>query len=360
MSKHHTGSVVQRQTIKQAKAAYKTRAQQSLTDADQKRLERSIELDRRAWRSKEQERKRVEAAKKRQEREHIESRTRQRQQIGSQRRCDRFGYKSSQFHLGKFFGGVAARQANQNGIAEEREDDDGGLDDESLLGALDSPEDVRQRPDVPQKQHLHYDTPMPLSFSPAPVNPVKRSQTEPPTVDELDGFWKELGSSTQIARELDSDHKVDVKQIKNASFDSGDFDLTAEDLEDLDSPQQTTASKAAPLMAQELRTVMPTPAVPFKLISQVTTKSSNPPPAGIAQQREDDRRLMPPPHMPLKTRTTSEKLLNNLITPSNPASFAATSFQSRNLKSSDCGGFTMGELESFVDDELVLTQVAPG
>ncbi|KAI7380127.1 hypothetical protein KC328_g12956, partial [Hortaea werneckii] len=84
MPKPQSGPVVQRQTIKQAKAAYKSRAQQPLSDAEKKQLERSIELDRRAWRTKEQERKKAEALKKRQEKERREKDDHERTMLGTQ------------------------------------------------------------------------------------------------------------------------------------------------------------------------------------------------------------------------------------------------------------------------------------
>ena len=86
-------------TIKEAKAAYKTRAEQPLTEREKKQLERSIQLDRRAWGLREREKNKLDLAKKRAAQEKAQKEEERR--IGTQRRNDKFGFKSSQFHLGE-------------------------------------------------------------------------------------------------------------------------------------------------------------------------------------------------------------------------------------------------------------------
>lgn len=89
------------QTTKQAKAAFKTRGGTHVSPAERRRLERGADLLARAERIKAQE------AKKK-ERQEKKSRDQEAQQgettkLSSQRKLDKFGYVSSQFHLGKFF-----------------------------------------------------------------------------------------------------------------------------------------------------------------------------------------------------------------------------------------------------------------
>ena len=104
------------QTIKQAKAAYKSRGQPSLTEKEKRQLDCAIELDRRAWRSKEADKRKAEAAKKRLENEQKQKEELERLRLGSQRRCDRFGYKSSQMHLGAFLNKRSVRSEYQKEI----------------------------------------------------------------------------------------------------------------------------------------------------------------------------------------------------------------------------------------------------
>ena len=143
-------SVVRCATIKQAKAAYKARGRPTLSEAEQRQLQRNVKLDQRAWAIREREKKRAETAKKRVEKEH-EERKKQAGLLGSQRRCDRFGHKSSQFHLGAFFaaganksrpGSDAGSMSPATSRCNSAEDDeafgDDGVDDDDLLSAMDT------------------------------------------------------------------------------------------------------------------------------------------------------------------------------------------------------------------------------
>ncbi|KAK5122956.1 hypothetical protein LTR85_003521 [Meristemomyces frigidus] len=311
--------VVQRQTIKQAKAAFKARGRPAISEAEKKQLERSLELDRRAWRSKEQEKRKADLVKKRQDKERKEKEERQKAMMGTQRRCDKFGYKSSQFHLGAFFGGGAVKRLD-NGqedvkIEEEEAFGDDDVDDETLLDALESPNHARSR-----QQHPQSDSAMP-STSLWEGHSVKRSTTEPPPIveNELSSFWDELGSSTQIARELEP-----ISQLKQASkpdtrtssFNSGDFDLSAEDLEELE-PAKPAVSKV-----------------------------------------DNDRKLMPPPALPLVIRKAPK--VSYKAPEVKPAVLRADVSVSSVVHHSRYAGFTIAELEGFLDDDLQLTQAAPG
>ncbi|KAK3725956.1 hypothetical protein LTR37_000104 [Vermiconidia calcicola] len=299
------------QTIQQAKAAFKARGRPALTEREQKLLERSIELDRRASKAKEAEKKKAEAAKKRSEKERKDREERLKVQLGTQRRCDKFGYKSSQMHLGAFLGKSRmqqqeARSLDTGALAGLSDDDsfgDSGVDDETLLDALNG------MPGLESEEHSTLRTDKELK-SPSHITHQRQSAkkshtaTVPPMYlnTELDLFWNELDSSTQIARELSTSLPTERQQQQNmtpshtASFGSDEFDLTAEDLEEL----------------------QPSP----------------------AQQRiAEDRKLMPPPPLPVRN-----------LSP------AKTSMEEATILDY---GFTMNELESFMDDDLQLTQANP-
>lgn len=315
--------VVHRQTIKQAKAAFKARGGPALSEREQRQLERSVTLDRRAWRTKEQEKRKAEASRKKQEKERKEREERLRGQLGSQRRCDKFGYKSSQFHLGAFLrAGVVKEQVQEQERCEkenvqmEQAFGDDGVDDETLLDALASPQ-AETKYTTTRQQHPQSESALP-SASQWPIMSVQRSTTEPPPAieNELSDLWNELDSSTQVARELLDDVGEQQKirpDARTASFNSGDFDLSAEDLEEL----EPVVSKA-----------------------------------------EHDRKLMPPPMLPFTLRSIAAPIASRTLVEARPATVAASSKQA--TQGPMFTGFTVAELESFVDDDLQLTQAMPG
>lgn len=308
---------VKAQTIKQAKAAYKARGG-AVSEEEQRRIDRQVQLSQRAWRLREQEKRKSEAAKKRQEREREEA---SRAFLATQVKRDKFGYKSSQMHLGAFFGG-GARKPTEVAVAKEDTTDefeDDGVDDETLLHALGSPTANDTRPTASQGQAAE---PRAMTAS------LQRSNTEPTVHIEhdLDSFWDELDSSTQIARELTNDDtkaeprsedKMEVyEQVPFSwSFDSNDFDLTADDLDEL-----------------------------------IATKLS------AKQKSSTDRQLMPPPAVPMKPEPPGQQ-------PPETSPPGTTTRESPNIvKHQDPVmelGFSMSQLESFVDDDLQLTQMAP-
>ena len=210
--------------------------------------------------------------------------------------------------------------------------------------------------------------------------------SEPATTieDELGDFWDELGSSTQIARELSPPPKKvpERKPIAcTTSFGSGDFDLTEEDLDELETPELKTTPMSS--KAESDRKLMPPPALlpniqsappvaskPLtnrteddrKLMPSPTlpTENRNAPeaPKPVVNRTENDRKLMPPPALPPKTRSTPIKASRQAISSAKPSGSPFTTASA--LHYPRYGGFTMTELEGFVDDDLQLTQVAPG
>ena len=232
------------QTIKQAKAAYKAKGQPTLTDKEKRQLDRAIELDRRAWRTKKGDKRKVEAAKKKVEKEKKQKDELEKIRLGTQRRCDRFGYKSSQMHLGAFSGKpkeqAAATEVVPRPIDEASEEDsfgDDSLDDETLLDATSyalghtTISISGREAQLNSKHATHFTTSIAQSST-------HRSSLM--AVIDLESFWQELDSSTQIARDLASEEssKQEMKSTSKASsFSSGGFDLTIEDMEQLDPPK---------------------------------------------------------------------------------------------------------------------------
>lgn len=343
----------QAKTIKQAKAAYKNRTEQPLTEREQKQLERSVQLDRRAWGIREREKNKLDLAKKRAAQEKAQKDEERR--IGTQRRNDKFGFKSSQFHLGAFFqkpgpapaAGLMERKvdiANEhsrnlqpgNGekapgpIPEEGMDSDEDeyedVDDESLLEALQSPEvarfdkaqsDIQTKPDVS----------MPPPPRPAFVRPMSKAPLQSPAQPESDLEWSDfLESSTQIAREIGSEtsttrtppaHAPAAKEtLRTGSFSSGSFEFTEDDIEQLD----------------------PTPRAPAangQHVAQI--KAVN------------ERMQMPPPPLPTKKcgQRREKDAVDSGLDPTRSV---------KTVHAQDDLEFSMTQLESFVEDDLQLTQ----
>lgn len=319
-------AICKAQTTKQAKASFKARGRPSLSDAEQRQLVRAIELEERAERSKEAEKRRAEAARKRSEQGKREKAEREKSQLLSQRRRDKFGFKASQFHLGAFFGKPMA-EATSGKVQYTAQDDvyeDDGLDDEELLEAVETASSNKSQPkQVPKSDFML----MPPPPRPQPAT-LKRSSTEPtPVIDQdLGNFWDDLESSTQIARELNSDspNEQQAPELKAGSFSSEDFDLTAEDLDELDPPRP--AVRTTDENAQPART------------------SHNLPMKAAAK-------AMPPPLLPAKRVQNKMRTQNAIRGPFLPAS---------SLYCSPELGFTLTQLENFVEDDLQLTQAVPG
>lgn len=348
-------------TIKQAKAAYKTRAEQPLTEREKKQLERSIQLDRRAWGLREREKNKLDLAKKRAAREKAQKEEERR--IGTQRRNDKFGFKSSQFHLGAFFRrpnppplpdskdrkvDIANEQSNvpktattttpevemnddkhqTEGFDGDSQDEFEGVDDESLLEALQSPEVVRVKPVSPKVQVqsvISMPPPPRPAFAKSINNDDNIAQSTVQKAEDLE--WQDfLESSTQIAREISTEataihlppaHVPAAKETpRTGSFSSGSFEFTEDDIEQLDptpcprvqhgpTPKQTKAASE--------RMAMPPPPLPHKQCAQ-------------GWEQKGTRGCLDP-------KPTNEP-----------------------IHAQDDLGFSMTQLESFVEDDLQLTQ----
>lgn len=346
-------------TIKQAKAAYKTRAEQPLTEREKKQLERSIQLDRRAWGLREREKNKLDLAKKRAAQEKAQKDEERR--IGTQRRNDKFGFKSSQFHLGAFFRkpgpvpladlkdgkvDIANEQPDVSKTAttvtpevemnvdkgqNEYLDDDSsdefeGVDDESLLEALQSPEVVRINPVSPDAQARSVVSMLP---PPRPAF-VKSTHNNPARLlmqENEDLEWQDfLDSSTQIAREISTEAPATrlspayvpatKETLRMGSFSSGSFEFTEDDIEELDPtpcPRVQHGQTPEQAKAASERIAMPPPPLPHKQCAQ-------------EPEQEGSRRGF------ISKYATEQSCTHNDI------------------------GFSMTQLESFVEDDLQLTQ----
>jgi len=342
-------------TIKQAKAAYKTRAEQPLTEREKKQLERAVQLDRRAWGIREREKNKLDLAKKRVAQEKAQKDEERR--IGTQRRNDKFGFKSSQFHLGAFFrkpnlapladlkerkvdivnersdisrpATTATPEVKMNVDEDLQEDLEGGsldefegVDDESLLEALQSPEVMRIKPVSPDVQ-VRTVTSMPPPPRSAFVKPTIKSPTQSPVQKAEDFEWQDfLESSTQIAREISAEaspthlpppaHVPAAKEtLRTGSFSSGSFEFTEDDIEQLD---PTPCPRAQHGKSPE------------------------------QNKAASERMAMPPPPLPLKPRAQEREQA------------AVPQYMTEPIHTQDELGFSMTQLESFVEDDLQLTQ----
>jgi hypothetical protein len=341
-------------TIKQAKAAYKSRTEQPLTEREQKQLERSVQLDRRAWAIREREKNKLDSAKKRVAED--KAKKDEERKLGTQRRNDKFGFKSSQFHLGAFFrkpapggqagadgkGGAAVEGGREPGedckatdsavenmeFGEEDEDDYEDLDDETLLEALQSPE-VARASKAPLIDHGKPITSMPPPARPDAARPTTNVTRPPSEPIDQDLEWQDfLESSTQIAREIEAETPsspcVETRTptvqetLRKGSFSSGSFDLTEDDFEQLDPTSHMVVdnghhAKRQQDKAAEERLKMPPPPLPF--------------PRGQPKSENQSK---------CQSETTAS-VSNSSVVPEDL-------------------GFTMTQLESFVDDDLELSQ----
>jgi hypothetical protein len=223
-----------KQTLKQAKAAFKARGSTLVTDTEKRQLERGAVLLQRAERIKEAETRKKELKKKSVQ----DTRATRACLLGTQRINDKFGYRRSQFHLGAFLKPKPAVPAaapladvqEEGSLPEPWEDD--SVDDDTLLDlAGESPVTTVKAPSVrppsqqtPSKTHGY----------------VNNQLVSPSTTDEF-GSWDDLfDRSSQITRDLSTPQKPTHVLPATRSFDripsftSGDFDLSADDLEELD------------------------------------------------------------------------------------------------------------------------------
>lgn len=372
------------QTIKQAKAAFKARGPTAVSSAERRQLERGAVLLERAARLKEQDQRRKLLAKKRDEHPQKEKPV----LLGTQVKLDKFGHKSSQFHLGAFVKVSRPQPVPQKGDEESKEEpwDDEDVDDDTLL-------DIAAKSAVQHKPNFNATIPM-TGTRPAPKAKTPNRKTDLPVYEDLSDWDDFLDSSTQLARELSSEGPARPPQVAQTngskprcripSFTSPDFDLdlSNEDLEALESNFAQPLQRPPPLLRSSSystsdlysnskstptttltrpardRKSMPLPAAfpptrsrkestlvpPPKL---ATASKSMPPPS-----LRTAAKLMPPPPprllaRPLKQSTTTR------ITKSKYAPPPATTI---NMPP----GISLADLESLAAENIQLTQYGVG
>ncbi|KAK5698592.1 hypothetical protein LTR17_023510 [Elasticomyces elasticus] len=421
MSSHP--NVITKRTIKQAKADFKARGRPTISVLEQKQLERSIQLDRRAWGVKEREKRKAEAAKlRRVEKERSEKEAREKKALaGGKTRSDRFGYASSQMHLGSFFGGGGVKKEDvksESKVEVELENDDDmfgddGLDDETLLETLESPVGTSDTPQLGVEAKVTAELPATtrsalqqchsqLSVTPWTNNSgtligvartpfgakavtktssliASRAQTKPPAAVACDpsDFWDDLESSTQIARDL----AFDEPKVKAAPAVVQHQNRTAAQRKAI--TKTLASNKTLPGhffpsrlsgTASKFPEPAPPPPPPMRALSFAeitgTPVHLTAPPSKPAIDAERDRKLMPPPMMKrlVTMRPPPQTVRQSRPAISMPPSPITTSTRTPHSMVRPVGKpstkpvvlFTMMELENFVDDDLQLTQVALG
>lgn len=283
------------QTTKQAKAAFRARNGASVTQAELRQLERSLELQRRAELAKEREAKRKALLLQKKEREK-ESAAKMaldqgRRTLGTQRTVDRFGYKSSQFHLLGFFGkGV---EKNKPGLVKQEavvDADGSGVVLDNSVG------DNHGRPGA--RHQATRETPSLRGKSPAHQRPSLLQNAD---IDMLAMF----ASGTQIQRELtdgdlESDTDCDEPSVEPpgkigkghtepsqntnktfASFTSDDWLLESDDIEKLDAAVQTSTAASTDHQSRKRKVSV--------------SKAGTSDPTQIESKARVDSFLMPPP-----------------------------------------------------------------
>jgi hypothetical protein len=213
---------------------------------------------------------------------------------------------------------------------------DNGSDNETMLCALDTQSNLQGKAQDTSSRTIQVTRPNASTMLPLPRPRIIHKPLEPVPASEaedLSSFWDDLDSSTQIARDLDiiADDADDVASC-NTSFGSGSFDFTAEELDILDPPKPAPpAAKTHP---------PPTPAF-----------TTMPPPQRPAKRSPISIRSIPPHQLFQHAPDQQPKCQNAIRGPFLPA---------RSLYCSPDLGFTLTQLESFVDDDLQLTQTMPG
>jgi len=316
-----------KQTLKQAKAAFKARGSTLVTDTEKRQLERGAVLLQRAERIKEAEIRRKELKKKSVQ----DTKSARACLLGTQRVNDKFGYQRSQFHLGAFLkpkpvpAPAPLPEVQEEGPSPEPWEDD-GVDDDTLLDlAGESPVTTIKAPPVrapsqqtPSKTHGH----------------VKNTLISASTTDEF-GSWDDLFErSSQITRDLSTPQKPTHVIPATRSFDripsftSGDFDLSADDLEELD------------WSAGNLHSNIPSPQAPVQANKNGDMKTWL---NGNSIKKEEtghdnDRKLMPPPPM-IPKRVTPPSRIDSAASANVPPH-----------------GISLADLEGLAAEEIQLTQ----
>nr|POE68819.1 hypothetical protein CFP56_66833 [Quercus suber] len=318
------------QTIKQARAAFKARNYDPLSDRAKRQIERSIELDKRACKAKELEKRKSEAALKRKQKERDEAEKRRATSFDERTKCDRFGHESSQYHLEAFFAKgkighvvhAVTREEQTCGYENDGDFDEELVDDDSLYAAMNAAGvHPPQNPMLPPSKPDH-EVVAEVS-SPSLELPQQVSEDLLEQHEGSSDLVQDRQSSFHMARQLQSDnpslHKKNDCEVSFGSVGS-DFDLSIEEIEALE--------------------------------------ASLP----VAQKDGDDRRLMPPPILPITFAKTAEPETPSARKKRSPNAyrndFKEVLVQHQTPFTSNFG-FTMSQLETFIDDDLQLTQTAP-
>ena len=322
------------QTLKQAKAAFKARGSTTVSTTERRQLERGAVLLERAERTKEQEQRRKDLSKKKADKEaKVLKSCAVPSLFGTQRRLDRFGHKSSQFHLGAFLKPkptVPAAPVAKQQRDEPWEDDD--VDDDTLLD-------------------LAAESPVALIKTPAKVpsqpTPSKARKIVSCTTDDFASWDDFLERSSQLARELATEQKTDVlvspmpppKQsfARIPSFNSTDFDLSVDDLEELDlltdgKPLQSKSGEAQTLLQLSFESVS-------DHVGQRNVQHS-PGKSEAITGKEFDRELMPPPPLKMSAKQRPRAIRSEIPAPS-------TCVQH---------GISLADLESLAGEDIQLSQ----
>ena len=366
------------QTLKAAKAAYAKRGRPTLSTREQKQLNRSVELEERAKKSRDQAKRRADAIAKRQVEERRQKAMEdEASRLATQRRCDRFGFKESQTHLGAFLG------VKRVGKDQEEEEEEFGeaVDDEALLDALEMPAAEGPAGSVVDASEM-FRMPVLPALHVVEVGPRAVPLAPSPQLDVND-VWDDydLGSSTQIARELDSEpackpasERIEAEK-RNDSFDAGEFNLTVDEMEELDAPPRPQSRDALD------RKLMPPPMLPSKSTKSTSSSALS----GTVNSRAnvlsidlelydtdwllDDADLIDDPQIwsfPLSSKKPIWPPVQSIQIPKPAMPQTFVSNVSTMVMPTpmqyirQATGFTLSELEGFMDDDLQLTQAQPG
>ncbi|KAI4752410.1 hypothetical protein E4T52_04347 [Aureobasidium sp. EXF-3400] len=270
-----------KQTLKQAKAAFKARGSTLVTDTEKRQLERGAILLQRAERIKEAETRRKELKKKAVQ----DTKTTKTCLLGTQRVNDKFGYQRSQFHLGAFLKPKAAvpAAAPLSDVQEESPEpwEDDGVDDDTLL-------------DLAGESPVTTTKAQPPARAPPQQTPSKirghatDSLVSPSTTDEFGSFDDLFERSSQLTRDLSEPVPPATRSFDRIpSFTSADFDLSADDLEELDWSVDTLRNDIS--SPQASRQIRKNGNIRNWLDGKDTKKKE--------MVQDIDRRLMPPPSM---------------------------------------------------------------
>lgn len=315
------------QTTKQAKADFKSRGATYVSPAEKKRLERGAELLARAKRIKAQEAKKKEWQEKKSKEQGKQNED---PNLSSQRRLDKFGYASSQFHLGKFFKSATTTKT-----------------DDSALTSHAAPEET----DELSKDATPEATP--------PTSPVDMTMF--------------LDTSTQIARDI-AEKEPPSAPVQNhispvasrqqpTGFPSFSSDFDDETIAELDTvvEQLEFRRSLSPVKSQSPAT-SPKPNMNFKANSnsgkQMMPPPMLPPPRPALAAKPKNGLARPPPPKPAFSKP--------MLPPPKPAlpqkrshASPGTSSYTRKKPSPDFSifGWSNADLDDLANDDIILSQM---